>query len=203
MRLLTALFCGALAGCTSGVTVPDDQVLYEVPPTGGVSTAGGDDFTRTIEGAIGEGAPPAYASPAAGQALPQWGTPIDDDRLNLMQWTLEQQKIDAAIAERELAEARAQLVVVQPGPLPPQVEGVNIALYAQQTSNAVGERRYDRPVTAQVTGLGNCGRFRDADAAQRAFLAGGGPERDRYGIDPDGDGFACRWDPTPYRQLTF
>ena len=54
---------------------------------------------------------------------------------------------------------------------------------------------------AQVSGLGNCGRFRDQDAAQRAFLAGGGPEADRYGIDPDGDGFACRWDPTPYRQL--
>ena len=138
---------------------------------------------------------------APGQGLPQWGTPIGDDELNLMQWTLEQQKIDAAIAERELAEARSQLVVVQPGPLPPQVQGVNIALYAQQTDNAVGERRYNRSVGAQVTGLGNCGRFRDADAAQRAFLAGGGPERDRYGIDPDGDGFACRWDPTPYRQL--
>ena len=52
-----------------------------------------------------------------------------------------------------------------------------------------------------MTGVGNCGRFRDADAAQRAFLAGGGPESDRYGIDPDGDGFACRWDPAPYRAL--
>ena len=62
-----------------------------------------------------------------------------------MQWTLEQQSIDAAIAERELAEARAQLVVVQPGPLPNQVEGVNIALFAQQTTNAVGER----PTTAR------------------------------------------------------
>jgi hypothetical protein len=201
MRRLAIIVCGVLAACTStGVTVPDEQVLYEVPPAGGASTSGGDDFTRTIEGALNEGAPPAYASPT-GQALPQWGTPIDDDRLNLMQWTLEQQKIDAAVAERELAEARSQLVVVQPGPLPNRVEGVNIALYAQQTTNAVGERRYDRGMGAQVSGLGNCGRFRDQDAAQRAFLAGGGPEADRYGIDPDGDGFACRWDPTPYRQL--
>ena len=48
-----------------------------------------------------------------------------------------------------------------------------------------------------MTGVGNCGRFRDADAAQRAFLAGGGPARDRYGIDPDGDGFACTGIPRP------
>ena len=60
---------------------------------------------------------------------------------------------------------------------------------------------YPRSAAARVTGVGNCGRFRDADAAQRAFLAGGGPQADRYGIDPDGDGFACKWDPAPYRAL--
>jgi hypothetical protein len=30
-------------------------------------------------------------------------------------------------------------------------------------------------------------------------LSNGGPERDRLGLDPDGDGFACYWDPTPFR----
>jgi hypothetical protein len=38
------------------------------------------------------------------------------------------------------------------------------------------------------------------DLAQEAFLSEGGPERDRLGVDPDGDGFACRWDPTPFRR---
>ncbi len=28
----------------------------------------------------------------------------------------------------------------------------------------------------------------------------GGPERDQFGIDPDGDGYACRWDPSPFRK---
>jgi hypothetical protein len=129
------------------------------------------------------------------------GGALDDDRINLMQWTLEQQKIDAAIAERELLDARSKLVVVQPGALPSHPDGVNIALYAQQSTNPPGQRRYDRPAGARVAGVGTCGRFRDADAAQRAFLAGGGPDRDRYGIDPDGDGFACGWDPAPYRAL--
>ena len=63
MRSVRSMVCGVLAACTStGVTVPDEQVLYEVPPAGGASTSGGDDFTSTIEGRSNEGAPPAYAS---------------------------------------------------------------------------------------------------------------------------------------------
>ena len=201
MRILTMLACAALAGCASGaVTVPSDSAITEVPPAGSASTYGGGDFTGTISNALDESGQPTQVglagSPDGGRAAA-----LDQDRINLMQWTLAQQKIDAAIAERELASARDQLIVVQPGPLPNRVDGVNIALFAKQTSNAVGESRYARTAAARMTGVGNCGRFRDADAAQRAFLAGGGPEQDRYGIDPDGDGFACRWDPAPYRAL--
>ena len=64
------------------------------------------------------------------------GPALDDDRINLMQWTLEQQKIDAAVAQEQLDAARSQLVVVQPGNLPNRVDGVNVALYAQQSTNA-------------------------------------------------------------------
>ena len=92
--------------------------------------------------------------------------------------------------------------MVQPGPLPNRVDGVNIALFAKQIdATPSGESIYSRSAGARVAGIGNCGRFRDGDAAQRAFLAGGGPSADRYGIDPDGDGFACQWDPAPYRAL--
>jgi hypothetical protein len=196
------LICGLLAGCGGGaVTVPSEPVLTEVPPVavpqaGIASTAGGDGFTSTIASAIDEGATPA-ATPLAGSA-DGTGRALDDDRINLMQWTLEQQKIDAAIAEQDFAKARSQLVVVQPTSVPSEA-GVNVALFAQRTSNAVGERVYQRG--ARVAGLGACGRYRDADAAQRAFLAAGGPESDRLGLDPDGDGFACAWNPAPYRAL--
>ena len=44
-----------------------------------------------------------------------------------------------------------------------------------------------------------CGKFPSPDLAQEAFLAAGGPDRDRKGLDPDGDGYACAWDPTPFR----
>lgn len=200
MRVGMLWICGLLAGCGGGaVTVPSEPVVMEVPLSGTASTAGGDGFTQTIESALAEG-DPLSPVPVQGSATGT-GRALDDDTINLMQWTLEQQKIDAAIAERDLAEARSQLVVVQPGPLPANPEGVNIALFAAQTTNAVGERRYQRSGGARVASVGTCGRFRDADAAQRAFLSGGGPERDRYGLDPDGDGFACSWNPAPYRAL--
>jgi len=215
MRVQVMVVCGLLTACTSTVTVPDDPVMYEVPQAGTASSTGGDSFTMTIEAALADDGTAVAAAPAPGvtaSAIPGaavglqgsaggTGPGLDADQINLMQWTLEQQKIDAAIAERELAAARDQLVVVQPGPLPSHPEGVNIALFAQQSTNAVGERVYSRTAGARVTSVGNCGRFRDADAAQRAFLAGGGPERDRYGVDPDGDGFACSWNPAPYRAL--
>ena len=201
MRILMILACGALAACTSGaVTVPsENSVITEVPAAGSASSYGGGDFTSTISNALDENGQPTQVVVAG--SPDGSGAALDQDRINLMQWTLAQQKIDAAIAERELASARDQLVVVQPGPLPNRVDGVNVALFAKQTSNAVGDSIYPRNVGARMTGVGNCGRFRDADAAQRAFLAGGGPEQDRYGIDPDGDGFACKWDPAPYRAL--
>jgi hypothetical protein len=129
------------------------------------------------------------------------GSPLDDDRLNLNEYTLEQQRVDAAIAERQLEEARRQLVVVQPQATVPQAtQGVNIALYAKQTTHRVGERRYSRPALA-FGSRGNCRRFATPDDAQRFFLASGGPERDPHNLDPEGDGFACGWDPEPFRRL--
>lgn len=192
MRRLAIAALVAVAGCNSAVTVPEDTVLYEVPGTGTASSAGGSDpFVASIDTSLST---PGATAPAGTPS----GTPIDDDQINLMQWTLEQQKIDAAAAERKLEEDRAKLVVVQPTALPSRVGDANIALYAQQTTNAVGQRLYKR----SGMGIGGaCGRYRTADDAQRAFLAAGGPQADPQGLDPDGDGFACRWDPAPYRAL--
>lgn len=133
-------------------------------------------------------------------AAPGTGRKLDADTLNLLQTTLEEQKIDAAVAERKLAEDRAKLVIIQPGTLPNRVEGVNIALFAQQSTNAVGTKVYDRSGMSNPLS-GACRRFSNPDDAQRAFLANGGPTSDPGGLDPDGDGFACSWDPSPYRAL--
>ena len=44
-----------------------------------------------------------------------------------------------------------------------------------------------------------CAKYSSSDLAQSDFLAQGGPRRDRLGLDPDGDGFACAWNPQPFR----
>ena len=46
----------------------------------------------------------------------------------------------------------------------------------------------------------NCAKYPSPDRAQEEFLAKGGPERDRLGLDPDGDGYACSWVPRPFRK---
>ncbi len=96
---------------------------------------------------------------------------------------------------------RAQYTVIQPGALPvrPGATGPNIVEYALATNNAPGVALYARSKLRIGGGAGTCGQYGSPDLAQEAFLANGGPDRDRKGLDPDGDGFACDWDPRPFR----
>lgn len=100
------------------------------------------------------------------------------------------------------AQQAAQRQVVQPTALPdrPADTGPNIVAYALTAPNVKGQEWYSRSL---LSGQGrfqrNCASYQSADAAQRDFLARGGPNRDPRGIDPDGDGFACGWDPAPFR----
>jgi len=80
-------------------------------------------------------------------------------------------------------------------------EGPNIVQFALSTRNARGEKAYSRSgLAGSARFQRNCGKYASPDLAQEAFLRSGGPERDKMGIDPDGDGFACSWDPSPYRK---
>lgn len=104
-------------------------------------------------------------------------------------------------AER-LARLRAEYEVVQPEALPQREGGTgpNIVAFALSTTNAVGQPVYRRSgFNADSRFQRACARYATADEAQRAFLDRGGPEEDRMGVDPDGDGFACFWDPSPFR----
>lgn len=197
MRIVAVFMCAAVAGCTSSVaTVPQDANVTEVPMSATASTYGYANLD-------GEPHPEGPMIPPVGVGAPSadgTGAALDQDRINLMQWTLEQQKIDAAKAQADLDDARRQLVVFQPTNVPTD-GGVNVALFAKQTTNQIGQKIYDRSFGARISSAGACGRYRSDDDAQRAFLAAGGPDRDPLGLDPDGDGFACDWNPAPYRAL--
>jgi len=104
-------------------------------------------------------------------------------------------------AER-IQENRSRYRVVQPADLParPGNLGPNVVDYALATDNPVGVPLYPRVlVLAESRFNRNCARYVSSDLAQRDFLAKGGPERDLMGLDPDGDGYACYWDPAPFR----
>jgi len=102
-----------------------------------------------------------------------------------------------------IAQNRAQYQVIQPGELPARTGSAtpNIVQYALSTSHPVGTKMYNRSAfNGPAKYERNCAKYPSPDKAQEEFLASGGPERDRMGIDPDGDGFACSWTPTPFRR---
>ena len=103
-------------------------------------------------------------------------------------------------AERRAAQAAAREQIA-PTAVPdrPSNVGPNIVEYALSAPNVKGQEWYSRSLlSGQSRFQRNCSGYATADDAQRDFLARGGPERDRRGIDPDGDGFACGWDPAPF-----
>lgn len=108
---------------------------------------------------------------------------------------------DAALIERN----RAQYQVVQPTALPDRVNDSrpNIVAYALSTSHPVGTPVYARVgINKQARFERNCSEYGSPDRAQMDFLAQGGPTRDRKGLDPDGDGYACNWNPAPFRNAS-
>ncbi|WP_202605770.1 hypothetical protein, partial [Glutamicibacter soli] len=64
----------------------------------------------------------------------------------------------------------------------------------------VGQAVWPRPQGGSPEAAARfCASYPDSARAQTAFLAAGGPDTDPAGVDPDGDGFVCGWDPAPYR----
>lgn len=107
-------------------------------------------------------------------------------------------------AER-LAANRAQYTQVEPTALPkrPGSNQPNIVEYALRTNNPVGAQLYRRNSLRASRSARACAAYPSPDQAQIAFLSMGGPQQDRKGLDPDGDGYACSWDPRPFRKATY
>lgn len=151
------------------------------------------------------GAPLSAITPAAPQAAAQ----ADPTAFANNPGISDEQNFDA-VAARETIESDAQrreaqaqnLIVVDPVPLPETraATGANIVQYALNAPNQRGQEWYSRSILSGDTRFQrNCAGYNNPDEAQRDFLARGGPERDPRGIDPDGDGFACGWDPAPFK----
>lgn len=118
----------------------------------------------------------------------------------------------AAVSSRETIESdkarmeqnKAQYQQVQPTELPERTgdagAAVDLVQYALNAPNRKGETIYPRSRIALANSERACARYDTPEAAQQAFMRAGGPQRDSKNLDPDGDGFACYWDPTPFQK---
>ena len=101
-----------------------------------------------------------------------------------------------------IAQNRSQYQVIEPSAVPVRQgdAGPNVVSYAFSTNNPLGNRIYSRTgINLRAKSARNCAGYRSPDLAQQAFLEAGGPRRDRLSLVPDGDGYACDWDPILYQ----
>lgn len=106
-------------------------------------------------------------------------------------------------AERRQAQS-SQYKVITPKALPrrPGDAAPTPIQFALSTSHPKGQKMYRRSPFGASKSAAICAQYDSVEKAQDQFLKNGGPEKDRLGLDPDGDGYACGWDPSVYRGLT-
>lgn len=184
--------------------LPSGVPASQEPLPAGSTTASNVAVPFPSGGAAGQtetSATPAPVETAAADAAPE--TPPNNPGISDEQDFQAVSSRETIQSDRErLEQQREQYQVIEPTALPSRTGGTgpNIVEYALSSTNKVGQSIYRRSgLRSESSFLKNCSRYGSSDQAQAAFLAAGGPERDRNNLDPDGDGFACFWDPTPFR----
>ena len=175
--------------------IPEEQAIAD-------ETLGVLNTTRPLGGAATAATVPAAVEIASIDADTTGAAP---DNPNIS----DEQNFDA-VSSRETIESdrdrlnqnRETYTVAAPEAVPdrPRSSAPNIVAFALTTTNALGQSVHRRSGSKNKARFDRaCARYGSQDQAQAAFLAFGGPKKDPKGLDPDGDGFACYWDPTPFR----
>ena len=213
MRMMITCMAGValLLGCTPRNPNDGAQYFDTINPNPTVLEEEQQQL-RSVENPPENIQPPEYEPPpdepvSAAQAEPVETTATTDEQTATAEnSTISDSQDFARVQEREtiesdsakLAALKDTYQIVEPTAVPTRKNSVNLAAYALQQDNPVGQRVYRRI----AIGIASCGRYRrNPDDAQRAFLLAGGPEKDKLNLDPDGDGYACKWDPEVYRRL--
>ncbi|WP_254446454.1 hypothetical protein [Ruegeria sp. HKCCD8929] len=197
----------ALAGQTgtNGALIPPSVVSSEQlsPATAGgapLQAPSGDpdaDIANQTAAVLGATSPQASAPVPAPVASSNAGISDEQD----FQAVSNRQTIESDAARIERNKANYQVIAPTAVPQRSGDAQPNIVQYALSTSHPVGTQLYSRAgFNLRAKAQRNCAGYPSADQAQIEFLAGGGPQRDRKGLDPDGDGYACGWDPSPFRR---
>lgn len=182
-------------GYAGNPLLPPDQVS-EQPLTAQGATSG--DSAADIANQTAAALASTSGQPIPTAVPPASNTAISDEQDFAA--VSDRRSIDADAARIE--QNRQTYEVVAPTAIPERGQDgqPNIVQYALSTSNPVGTQLYSRAgFNLEAKAERNCAQFTSPDQAQLDFLSNGGPQRDRKGLDPDGDGYACAWDPSPFR----
>ncbi len=169
------------------------QPLYDVNGNINASTTG---VTQTADGVTVSGYVPQAGVDPNASFRPSYDGSIqaNPNEIVLSNYSQDQQQRDREAFAARMAQIAAQRQEITTATVP-DVPSVNVAAYARSTNNVLGQRAYSRSGKK-----GSCSYPSSVDA-QRAFLEAGGPANDPKGLDPDGDGFACSFNPSIYRQI--
>lgn len=111
------------------------------------------------------------------------------------------QSIESDAERRRAQSAQYQVIAPKAVPTRPGGGAQTPVEFALQTSHPVGQKVYRRSVFSASKAAKACSAYRSVELAQDAFLKAGGPQKDKLGVDPDGDGYACGWNPAKYRSV--
>lgn len=188
------------AGSPEATGAPSASEAAQTPAVSNAELAAAGIGTATPSAPTASAATGApLAATAAGAAYLRGDTSGISDEQNF-EAVSARQTIESD-AER-LAQQKAQYETAAPTAVPerPAKTGPDLVAYALSTTHPVGQPMYRRTLPSRSKAERKCAGYRSDDLAQLDFLEAGGPEKDRHGIDPDGDGYACNWDPGLYRR---
>lgn len=201
-------FGDGATGYATGYGAPPPAAAAPVPggiPSSEINSALFGTASAPAGTAAAPAAAPALNAPAAVAAAPAPGAVPAAGTLGISD-----EQDFSAVSSRETIETdkarieanKAQYTVIAPTALPER-EGESVSVvveYVLSAPNGLGQVMYDRPATKAEATQKACARYPTDEKAQEAFLKSGGPKRDPKKLDPDGDGYACGFDPTPFRQ---
>lgn len=185
---------------TAAVPQPGTAAATSVPQTGGSAQDIANETAAALSAANqNSGVAPLQASPSNPQPVLVNNTGISDEQD--FQAVSNRQSIESDAARIEKNRTNYQVVAPTAVPQRDGAASPNVVQYALNTDHPKGTKLYSRAgFNLQAKAQRNCAAFASADQAQIEFLSAGGPRRDRKGLDPDGDGYACGWDPARFRK---
>jgi len=189
--ILIVLVALGLAACApipdSGATVTLEPMTQQARAAREAALVGQGGAARTRLEPVAANANANASAPAAGApATAAEGAPLTE--------------VDGMMAVARPGTAPVDTVAPRATPARPADSGPGVVAFAVQTTHAPGTPLYDRSAPSPDRAARACSRYRSPDIAQAAFLNAGGPASDPQGLDPDGDGFVCGWNPEPFRR---